>query len=97
MQALEAAPVRIDTAVIFGSIERPGHFDAASDIDIAVGPLAARDYFTLESHLEGAIEELFELVAAAFKLVVEDARAARGMLTTEVRAFIAAVAPPDES
>ena len=62
VQALEAAPVPVDEAIIFGSIERPGHFDATSDIDIAVGPLAARDYFTLKSHLEHSLGREVDIV-----------------------------------
>ena len=61
VQALEAARVPVDEAIIFGSIERPGHFDAASDIDL-VGPLAARDYFTLKSHLEHSLGREIDIV-----------------------------------
>ena len=55
VQALEAAPVPVEEAIIFGSIERVGHFDTTSDIDVAVGALPARDYFTLKSHLEHSL------------------------------------------
>ena len=64
VQALEAARVPVDEAII-GSIERPGHFDAASDIDL-VGPLAARDYFTLKS-LEHSLGREIDIVDAYFE------------------------------
>ena len=62
VQALEAAPVLVEQAIIFGSVNRPGYFDANSDIDIAVGELPARDYFTLKSHLEFALCRAVDLV-----------------------------------
>ena len=62
MQALEASPVPVDQAIIFGSIDRAGHFDANSDVDVAVGELSARDYFTLKSHLEHALCREVDLV-----------------------------------
>ncbi len=51
-------------AIIFGSLERAGHFDANSDVDVdvAVGELPARDYFTLKSHLEHAVCREVDLV-----------------------------------
>lgn len=62
VEALEAAPVPVARAIIFGSINRPGHFDANSDVDIAVGKLPARDYFTLKSHLEHSLCRAVDLV-----------------------------------
>ena len=62
MLAFEAAPVPVEQAIIFGSIDRPGHFDANSDVDVAVGELPARDYFTLKSHLEHALCREVDLV-----------------------------------
>ena len=62
MQALEAAPVPVAEAIIFGSLERAGHFYANSDVDVAVGALPARDYFTLKSHLEHAVCREVDLV-----------------------------------
>ena len=64
VQALEAAPVPVDEAIIFGSIERAGHFGTTSDVDVdvAVGALPARDYFTLKSHLEHSVGREVDLV-----------------------------------
>ena len=62
VRALQSAPVPVTEAIIFGSIERPGHFDADADVDIAVGELAARDYSTLKSHLEHALSREVDLV-----------------------------------
>lgn len=62
VQALEAAPVPVAEAIIFGSLERAGHFDANSDVDVAVNELPARDYFTLKSHLEHALCREVDLV-----------------------------------
>ena len=62
VQALEAAPVPVEQAIIFGSINRSGHFDANSDVDVAVGELPARDYFTLKSHLEHALGREVDLI-----------------------------------
>ena len=62
VQALEAAPVPVEQAIIFGSIDRPGRFDANSDIDVAVGELPARDYFTLKGRLELALCREVDLV-----------------------------------
>ena len=62
VQALETAPVPVDEAIIFGSIERPGHFGTTSDVDVAVGALPARDYFTLKSHLEHSLGREVDLV-----------------------------------
>ena len=62
VRALQSAPVPVAEAIIFGSIERAGHFDANSDVDIAVGELAARDYFNLKSHLEHALRREVDLV-----------------------------------
>ena len=62
VQTLEAAPVPVEEAIIFGSIERAGHFDTTSDIDVAVGALPARDYFTLKSHLEHSLGREVDLV-----------------------------------
>ncbi len=52
----------VERAIIFGSIDRPGHFDANSDVDVAVGELRARDYFTLKSYLEHALCREVDLV-----------------------------------
>ena len=62
VQALDSAPVPVESAIIFGSLERAGHFDANSDVDVAVGELPARDYFTLKSHLEHAVCREVDLV-----------------------------------
>lgn len=62
VHALEAAPVSVEKAIIFGSIDRPGRFDANSDIDVAVGELPGRDYFKLKSHLELALCREVDLV-----------------------------------
>ena len=62
VQALQAAPVPVEQAIIFGSIDRPGRFDADSDVDIAIGELPPRDYFTLKSHLEFALCRQVDLV-----------------------------------
>lgn len=59
---MEASPVPVEEAIIFGSIERAGHFDADSDVDVAVGELPAREYFTLKSHLEHALCREVDLV-----------------------------------
>lgn len=62
VHALEASPVPVEQAIIFGSINRSGHFDANSDVDVAIGELPARDYFALKSHLENTLCREVDLV-----------------------------------
>ena len=62
VHALEASPVPVEQAIIFGSINRSGHFDANSDVDVAVSELPARDYFALKSHLENTLCREVDLV-----------------------------------
>ena len=62
VQALDVAPVPVDEVIIFGSIERAGQFGTTSDVDVAVGALPARDYFTLKSHLEHSLAREVDLV-----------------------------------
>lgn len=62
LQLLDESPVAVDEAILFGSVVRPGRFDARSDIDIAVPDLEPRDFFTLMGHLEEGLGREIDLV-----------------------------------
>ena len=62
LELLDESPVELDEAILFGSVVRPGRFDARSDIDIAVPDLEPRDFFTLMGHLEEGLEREITLV-----------------------------------
>jgi hypothetical protein len=53
--AVLAAYPSVRRAYLFGSVTRPGAFDMASDIDIAVEGTTAADYFAVWRDLERAL------------------------------------------
>ena len=62
LRLLDESPVDLDEAILFGSVVRPGRFDARSDVDIAVPDLEPRAYFALMGHLEEGLEREIDLV-----------------------------------
>ena len=62
LQLLDELPVALDEAILFGSVVRPGRFDARSDVDIAVPDLEPRAFFTLMGHLEEGLGREIDLV-----------------------------------
>jgi predicted nucleotidyltransferase len=55
--AVLAACTSVRRAYLFGSVTRPGAFDTASDIDIAVEGTTAADYFAVWRDLERALPD----------------------------------------
>ena len=62
LRLLDESPVEIDEAILFGSVVRPGRFDARSDVDVAIPDLEPRDFFALMGHLEEGLEREIDLV-----------------------------------
>ena len=60
-RAVQARALRL-LDVLFGSVVRPGHFDAKSDVDVAIPAVAPRAYFTLMGHLEDGLMRDVDLV-----------------------------------
>ena len=65
LRRLDESPVELDEAILFGSLVRPGRFDALSDVDIAVPDLGPRDFFALMGH---------RATACRFSVTVSDGR-----------------------
>ncbi len=63
LRLLDESPVEIGEAILFGSVVRPGCFDAASDVDIAIPAVDPRAYFMLLGHFEDGLERDVDLVA----------------------------------
>lgn len=62
LKLLDESPVKVDEAILFGSVVRRGHFSAHSDVDVAVPDLEPRDYFALMGHLEDGLGREIDLV-----------------------------------
>ena len=69
LDALVNSPVRVDEAIVFGSLISAYDFDDKSDIDVAVPTLTPRDYWTLKVYLEnttGREVDLLEIETCRF-------------------------------
>lgn len=62
LHLLDESPVAVGEAILFGSVMRPGQFDADSDVDVAIPAVAPRAYFTLMGHLEDGLGRDVDLV-----------------------------------
>ena len=62
LRLLDGSPIELDEAILFGSVVRPGHFRARSDVDIAIPDLEPRAYFALMGHLEEGLGRDVDLV-----------------------------------
>ena len=62
LRLLDESPVEIEEAILFGSVVRPGRFDARSDVDIAIPAVEPGSYFTLAGHFEDGLERDVDLV-----------------------------------
>lgn len=62
LRLLDESPIDVGEAILFGSVVRPGQFDAESDVDVAIPAVAPRAYFTLMGHLEDGLGRDVDLV-----------------------------------
>ena len=62
LHLLDESPVHVGEAILFGSVVRPGQFDAESDVDVAIPAVAPRTYFALMGHLEDGLGRDVDLV-----------------------------------
>ena len=60
--ALDASPVPLEHALMFGSVIVPGRFRLDSDVDVAVECIEPREYLALKSYLEGRLVREVDLV-----------------------------------